>query len=160
MSAVMWDYDSNNFEMVHSYAATSGKLPSNALSTHFESDLERRWVETIRNLIIMRNLPDNWDGEDSEAPPPELIDSILAYIDILRGRGVPSPSRVSASPNGDVLLEWQEGDVYYEAEFSEPYNVEWMLKENNSPAIHWEENLAQETLFEKDYFLTQLSSVV
>lgn len=157
MSAVMWDYDLDNLEMGQSFSVVSGKLPSDALSSYFESDFEKKWNNIIDSLIAIRSLHDNWDGEDSEAPAPELVDSILEYIFSLRASNVPSPSRASASPNGEIVLEWQEKNSYLEADFGEPYTIEWMKKEGDLPAVHWIERFGQEQINEYDYFLSRLS---
>jgi hypothetical protein len=54
---------------------------------------------------------------------------------------LPPPVRIAASPNGNIILEWQsENNVYLEAEIVEPFHVEWMLEQPFHLTQHWEES--------------------
>lgn len=121
------------------FGESSGPMSPSGLSTSFESAFDRQWTERTADLKRLRSLRDNWDGEGAEAPRPEVVDSIEVLFGSLRSAGSwPPPSRIDASPNGSVIIEWQiERDTYLEAECSEPYRAEWMLEVPNKPTTHW-----------------------
>jgi hypothetical protein len=37
----------------------------------------RTWDQLIDELLGIRNLKDDWDGEGTEAPPPALVDGAI-----------------------------------------------------------------------------------
>jgi hypothetical protein len=121
------------------FGASSGPMSPSGLSTSVESEFDRQWTERAADLRRIRSLRDDWDGEGAEAPRPEVVDSVEDLLELLRrNQSLPPPSRVVASPNGSVIIEWQmEGGAYREAECSEPYRAEWMLEVPNRPTTHW-----------------------
>ncbi|HEY4696663.1 MAG TPA: hypothetical protein VIH29_01470 [Gallionella sp.] len=128
------------------YGENSGPLDPEGLSTFFESDAEIEWLNRMaelgQELEDIRTLPDNWDGEGAEAPKAELVDSAIDLLSSLQSqRTLPPPTRIAASPAGNIILEWQlEHSVYLEAEIVEPFRVEWMLELPFHPTRHWEES--------------------
>ena len=128
------------------YGENSGPLDPKGLSTFFESDAEIEWLNRMaelgQELEDLRALPDNWDGEGADAPKTELVDSAIDLLGYLQNKcTLPPPTRVAASPAGNIVLEWQlENSVYLEAEIVEPFHVEWMLERPFIPTRHWEES--------------------
>lgn len=128
------------------YGENSGPLNPEGLSTSIESDTESGWSNRMEGLIQelehIRLFQDNWDGEGAEAPKTELVDSAIDLLGSLQSqRTLPPPTRMAASPAGDIILEWQlEHSVYLEAEIVEPFHVEWMLELPFRPTQHWEES--------------------
>jgi hypothetical protein len=113
-----------------------GSLPADALAT----SMEDAWEKIEGTLRGMRRLKDGWDGAGAEAPRREVVDSAISFLRELRERGTPRPSRVVASPNGAVVIEWQMDGTYREAEIAEPERVEWMLSQMHRPTRHWQES--------------------
>jgi len=124
------------------FGESSGPMSPSGLSTSFESEVDRLWMERVVNLRRIRSLRDDWDGEGANAPKPEVVDSVEDLFGLLRrNQSLPPPSRVVASSTGSVIIEWQmEGGVYFEAECSEPYRIEWMLETPNEGTVHREES--------------------
>lgn len=128
------------------YGENSGPLNPEGLSTSIESDAESEWsnriAELIHELEYIRSLQNNWDGEGAEAPKAALVDSAIDLLVFLQSQQMlPPPVRIAASPNGNIILEWQsENNVYLEAEIVEPFHVEWMLEQPFHLTQHWEES--------------------
>ncbi len=128
------------------YGENSGPLNPEGLSTSIESDAESGWSNRMTGLIQeledIQSLQDNWDGEGAEAPKAELVDSAIDLLGFLQSQQtLPPPTRMAASPAGNIILEWQfEQNVYLEAEIVEPFHVEWMLELPIHPTQHWEES--------------------
>ena len=122
-------------EQLTSYATSSGLLSSGVTSTT-EGDA---WNRCIEDLLKMPGLPDGWDGSDAVAPRADIVDSAIALINLLQDdpEALP-PSRVVASPNGTIILEWQMGPDYMEAEVIEPYHAECLLHRPGKPEAYWE----------------------
>lgn len=124
------------------YGAQSGPLVPDGLSTSFHSEMNRQWQDRIDDLIHIRSLHDNWDGEGAVAPQPELVDSLELFFGYIRaGDFLPPPSRIAASNQGTVVVEWQlENGHYLEAECDQPFHADWMSEVPNEPPLHWEES--------------------
>ncbi|MGL4550481.1 MAG: hypothetical protein ACRC33_04785 [Gemmataceae bacterium] len=49
------------------------------------------WGEAIDELLRIRSLGDDWDGEGGLAPPPALVDGAIISARTLEGCGHPPP---------------------------------------------------------------------
>jgi hypothetical protein len=88
----------------------------------------KSWLEREVDLLRMRNYGDDWDGFESDAPDPKVVDCAISFLRRIRGiEGMEPPSKVTLSPSGSVALAWVEGDSFLRAEISGPYEIEWML---------------------------------
>jgi hypothetical protein len=88
--------------------------------------------------LQIRKLADDWDGLGAEAPSSGIVDSAIDLLKKLKAEAaLPAPSRAAAAPTGTVILEWQFGGTYLEAEITRPYYAEWMLQRPGQPARHW-----------------------
>lgn len=121
-------------------SVSSGPMSPSALSTSFESEIDRQWSDQIMQLRRIRSMRDDWDGEGAEAPKPEVVDSVEdLLLQIREDQSAPPPSRIVASPDGALVIEWQLGnDGYVEMECSEPYRAEWMIELLDRPPVHQE----------------------
>jgi hypothetical protein len=94
----------------------------------------KRWHEREVDLLRIRNFGDNWDGFESIAPDPEVVDCAISFLHWLRGiEGMEPPSRVALSPSGSVALEWVDADGFLRGEITEPSEVDWMLAIRGKP---------------------------
>ena len=85
------------------------------------------WHEREVDLFRIRNYSDNWDGFESDAPDPKVVDCAISFLRRIRGiEGMEAPSKVALSPSGSVALVWVEGDIFLRAEISEPNEIDWM----------------------------------
>lgn len=125
------------------YGENSGPLIPEGLSTSIETEdgWSSRMEGLLQELKHFRLFKNNWDGEGAEAPQAELVDNAIDFLNFLQNQRIlPPPTRVVASPVGNIILEWQfEYDVYLEAEIVEPFQVEWMLEQPFHPTQHWNE---------------------
>lgn len=97
-----------------------------------------RWRELIDELLRIRTLEEDWDGDGAARPRSELVDTAIAWIQRMTQidpRAIP-PSYVSAAPGGEIVLVWQTEGFHLEAEVVEPNEVEWMTCEDGTPATH------------------------
>lgn len=82
------------------------------------------WSLVIDELLRIRTLDDDWDGEGTEAPHPALVDGAITLAQTLQARGVTPPDRVHASVNATVYFEWQTPLGYREIEVVSPVEAE------------------------------------
>ena len=89
-------------------------------------------------LLRIRNYENNFDGEDSIAPPAELVDSASRFFAQFESGLVPAPHRVSATVNQTVLFEWYFPWFYHSLEFVSPSNAEatWIPKDATEAVTH------------------------
>jgi hypothetical protein len=84
----------------------------------------RTWSQVIDDLLALRGLEDNWDGQGAEAPHPALVDGAITLAQSLR-RGGPRPADFAvAGVNGTVLFEWHDPTEYLEVEVTAPDRAE------------------------------------
>lgn len=82
------------------------------------------WVDRIDDLLGIRNLKDDWDGEETAAPHPSLVDGAITLCQSLQSSGFPPPDRVHASVNETIFLEWHTPSGYREIEVLSPIEAE------------------------------------
>jgi len=86
------------------------------------------WIEREMDLARIRKLGNNWDGFDSDAPDPIVLNRARSFLQTLRERDRTNPpNRVALSPTGSVALEWLQGQAFLRAEVGDSSDVEWML---------------------------------
>ena len=82
------------------------------------------WETVIDELLRMRELQDDWDGEGSIAPEKALVDDVTSYTYWRKKENELAPARVIATVNGTICLEWTINGLFIEYEFVEPDRVE------------------------------------
>jgi hypothetical protein len=90
-----------------------------------EDDLGHAWTQLIDELLRIRNLEDDWDGEGTEAPHPNLVDAAILLAQGLAASGLPPAERVIASVNGTIYFEWHTPFGYEEIEVLSPLDAEY-----------------------------------
>jgi hypothetical protein len=115
--------------------ARSGALAENAM---YIMQADSVWKEAIDELLGIRNYENNFDGEESIAPPIELVDTALRFSAQLENDLIPAPHRVSATVNQTVLFEWYFPWFYHSLEFVSPTQAEatWIPKDVTEAVIH------------------------
>jgi len=97
------------------------------------------WKRCIDNLLEIRLLEDDWDGQGTEAPTPELVDSAIILAVLLRQAYLAPPCRTVQSLNGGVILEWQWHDqTTFEIEVVEPFVADVYQLVCGQPPQHWQ----------------------
>jgi len=119
---------------------TTGSSPPALAAT----EVKDAWQRTHDDLLRLRNLEDDWDGQGASAPNPANVDAAMAWVQRMRRweRALP-PARVVPGVLGQVHLVWQHGSLYLDAEISDAQQVEWLLSLPPQPARQWKTDLAQ-----------------
>lgn len=100
-------------------------------------DRTARWDKRIDQLLAIRQLEDDWDGQGTPAPTVEVVDSALVLALLLRRERVEAPTGVVQGVNGDVLFDWQSPDgKYVEVEVTGPYTADVFIRLPGQPIKH------------------------
>lgn len=91
------------------------------------------WDRVIDDLLSLRQLQDDWDGQGAEAPDPAVVDSALKLALNFRASAMHPADRVVAGVNGTVFFEWFAPTQYLEIEVLAPGAAEgrWVYRETN-----------------------------
>jgi hypothetical protein len=96
-----------------------------------------KWKQCIDELLGIRLLESDWDGQGAEAPDAELVDSAIILAVFLQQRHFEPPTRTVPGVNGTAILEWQWSDgTTAEIEVSEPYSADVFVMVPGRPAAH------------------------
>lgn len=124
------------------------------LFTSADSDALMQWrVMLNRVWAIGRIYQDDWDGEGAERPSRGAIIAASVFLEKQYSLNTAPPSRIVPTPLGAILVEWQDGDIYVEAEINDQWIIEWMRRDATGRYTHWEEVLPQETRDVNDDYL-------
>ncbi|RLA52193.1 MAG: hypothetical protein DRR42_08205 [Gammaproteobacteria bacterium] len=94
-------------------------------------DVDLMWAKVLNQVVSFRHLRFNWDGEGSNAPSEELINSLLSYLQSLKkNQDLPPPARALATDEGGIVVEWQDSEGVVELETEEPGFGELMFAPN------------------------------
>ena len=114
--------------LAYSSAAGESRRVPEELGYFTEADAPensaRGWARAVDELLRIRRLEDDWDGEGTEAPHPALVDGAITLAQALRGRAVAPPDRVHAGVNATVYFEWHRPIGYCEIEVTSPIEAE------------------------------------
>ncbi len=116
----------------HSFFSTAGEVRFASLGV--TDAPANTWGSLIDELLRIRNLEDDWDGEGTEAPHPALVDAAITLAQSLEASGRPPADRVIASVNGTVYFEWHTPLGYQEIEVTSPLDAEFRWVPNGSDA--------------------------
>ena len=102
---------------------------------------ENEWRARFDDLVWIGTLQPNWDGEGAEGTSSVLLWSVENLLRRMYKQQEAPPSRIVATPDGTVLIEWQDQHAYRECEVVDPGKVEWFLQGPNGVSITWEDEL-------------------
>jgi hypothetical protein len=92
----------------------------------------RAWADVIDELLRIRKLEDDWDGQGSEAPPRPLVDTAIKLAQSFQASGLRPADFAVAGVNGTVLFEWHDPADYLEIEVTAPDIAEGRLTQRPS----------------------------
>lgn len=69
--------------------------------------VDQCWTAIIDKLLLIRGYRDDWDGEGSLAPKPDIVDATINLIQAMRVSGESPPVGASCTDEGTVVVEWQ-----------------------------------------------------
>jgi hypothetical protein len=96
--------------------------------SHF-GRMEAAWREQYASLAELRRLRDGWDGEGARAPSRELLDSLEYFLQLQHeNESNPAPSRIVATADGTIAIEWHIPPVFSSLEIIKPYEGEWLIE--------------------------------
>ncbi len=78
------------------------------------------WNNIIDELLRMRELQDDWDGEGSIAPQTALVDDLTSFAYWQKQRNELPPDWIVATVNGTICFEWYVDGFFREFEFVAP----------------------------------------
>lgn len=95
------------------------------------------WNRLIDELLRIRNLNDDWDGEGTAAPHSALVDGAIALALFLKGDDYTPADRVITGVNGTVYFEWHLPEGYQEIEVTSPIDAEcrWVRKGSDTAEV-------------------------
>jgi hypothetical protein len=112
-------------------------LQTSVAKAGFRQPIDRtKWAPVIKALRDLRTLRNDWDGEGSDAPPHELIETAIRLVPVLREWGAEIPASAVASRAGTIIFEWRDGPRYVEIEVVGPNRLEWMTVDERGNATH------------------------
>jgi len=123
--------------LVSPLAPSSGPAATGSENGPF-AEQNLQWNQITADLLRLRQLEDDWDGQGASAPAPDNVESALEWVRQMRSftQAIP-PSQVVPGVTGEVLLVWQRESFFLEAEICQPGRVEWMLAVTGLPTKHW-----------------------
>lgn len=95
------------------------------------------WAQLVDDLLRIRNLEEDWDGEGTAAPHPSLVDGAVTLAQTLEARGTPPADRILASVNGTIYFEWHTPLGYEEIEVTSPLDAEcrWVPRGSDTAVV-------------------------
>jgi hypothetical protein len=94
------------------------------LAAEYGSPQACTWSQLIDDLLALRTLEDDWDGQGAKAPHPSLVDGAITLAQYLRASGMPPADFATAGVNGTVIFEWHLPTEYREIEVTTPVRAE------------------------------------
>lgn len=114
--------------------ALDSELPRAAPGESVGQRDDPMWAERIDELLSIRQLEDDWDGQGAPAPTSEVVDSALVLALLLKKEGIAPPSLVAQGPSGGVHFDWLPGGgKYVELRVLHPYQAEILVHVPGSP---------------------------
>lgn len=116
-----------------------GGFDSLGLFSDIADEKEAAWFNRRMELEALYNLEFDWDGEGADPLSKGLIDSAIQYFKNLHSKKqMPPPSRIIATQDGEIIIEWQFDGMYIEATISQPYLAEWMIVHPDGQVKHFD----------------------
>ena len=115
------------------------------MSIPYGVQLDPSVLPTLRRITELAKLPNNWDGEDAEAPTARAIaaaDYLVAAVAEGRERRgfrrVP-PTTSSPIPDGGVQLEWRGVNARIDVQANPDGSYGFLVKWGSGSAARYEE---------------------
>ncbi len=89
------------------------------------SPLEDRWSLLIDDLLAIRLLEHDWDGQGAAAPSHPIVDAAIRLAQKFSSMNEPVADRIVAGINGTVVFEWHDARGYHEIEVARPDGAEY-----------------------------------
>ena len=122
--------------------APTPSQPENSQQIKYAQDIMSAWAKpdpwraTQDRIRAIAALEPDWDGMGADAPSSAIFDGLIRYIQSLRERATPPPSRIAPTPLGTIILEWQSPGLYIEAEIVSSDRLEVMEAPEGRPIRH------------------------
>ena len=88
------------------------------------------WSILRAKLAKWRTLPDDWDGENAEAPVDAVVDAASEMVRDLILFDAPLPL-ANIAGDGEVSFEWEKGEGYASASFTDDGHFVAFLQEDS-----------------------------
>lgn len=82
------------------------------------------WRKAIEELLAMRSLRDDWDGEGAVAPAPGTVEGAITFAQARAAERSTPPDCVTAGANGTIYFEWNSPSGFLEVEVRSAADVE------------------------------------
>lgn len=117
--------------------ASAFTQPNRSFFSTKAEGIPHSWTPLIDELLRIRNLNDDWDGEGTEAPHPHLVDAAILLAQNLAARSFSPAERVIASGNGTIYFEWHTPRGYQEIEVLSPLDAvsRFVPKDSNETTV-------------------------
>jgi hypothetical protein len=86
------------------------------------------WTRQMIRLSELRRLQANWDGDGARAPSRELLDSVEHLLRSYRARKTQPPSRMVATADGTIAIEWQTPPTFTSLEITRPFEGDLLIE--------------------------------
>lgn len=106
------------------YAATEPRGETGSRASDSSVPVCHEWSDLIDDLLAIRGLEDDWDGQGAQAPSSALVDGAIRFAQEFQRKGIEPADRVLASVNGTVYFEWHRPGGYVEIEVTAPDTAE------------------------------------
>ncbi len=102
------------------------------------------WQKTIDELLRIRTLGEDWDGQGASGPAPANVDAALNWVNQMRAWDQAiCPTKVMAGADGEMHLVWQNDSLYLDAEIATPNAIAWLVSIKGQATRQWKTDLAQ-----------------
>lgn len=119
-----------------------GTTAPNGSGSEIGNELNSQWEHLERELLRLRDLESDWDGQGSLPPDVRNIDAARHWIgDMRRWPQATPPHRAIPGTAGEVLLEWRDEAFQLAAEIHTLDRIEWLLSVPGQPIRQWETDL-------------------
>ena len=139
MSAVLKLPPANTVSWFENIVAFPSGTGAQTLFSTMEAAASKQWQIIEDQLFSYSSVADNWDGEGSIAPKPEIVSSAIDLVRNLKVRPELysyAPSNAAISTDGSIVIVWRTNGLYADAEISTVGLVDWMVIPAGSQAEH------------------------
>ena len=100
---------------------------------------DEQWNRILNELLRLRGLENDWDGQGILALACENVDAALRWMtEMRRWRQALPPCCAVPGTAGEVVFEWRGDAFQLAAEISNSEKIEWLLNIPDQPLKQWE----------------------